>query len=48
MWESDCPFQVVKDQYVDSLSLVRDKLNYLTAEQRAWLLYRTADRLLFS
>jgi predicted TIM-barrel fold metal-dependent hydrolase len=48
LWETDCPFQVVKDTYADSLTLIRDKLDFLTAEQKAWLLYRTADRLLFS
>jgi predicted TIM-barrel fold metal-dependent hydrolase len=48
MWESDCPFQVVKDSYADSLTLIRDKLDFLTKEQKNWLLYRTAERLLFS
>lgn len=47
MWESDCPFQVVKDRYIDSISLVRDRLDFLSAGDRDWLLYRTAERTLF-
>jgi predicted TIM-barrel fold metal-dependent hydrolase len=47
MWESDCPFQVVKDKYPDSLALIRDKLDFLTADQKKWLLYRTAENVLF-
>jgi predicted TIM-barrel fold metal-dependent hydrolase len=47
MWESDCPFQVVKDSYADSIALVRDRLDFLTADQKDWLLRRTAERVLF-
>ncbi len=47
MWESDCPFQVVKDRYTDSLALVRDHLDFLTKDDRDWLLFRTAEELLF-
>jgi predicted TIM-barrel fold metal-dependent hydrolase len=47
MWESDCPFQVVRDRYVDSVALVRDRLDFLTREDRDWLLFRTAERLFF-
>lgn len=47
LWESDCPFQVVKDRYVDSLSLVRDRLDFLTRDDRDWLLFRTAEHLFF-
>jgi predicted TIM-barrel fold metal-dependent hydrolase len=48
MWESDCPFQVVKDRYVDSIALIRDHLAFLTREDRDWLLFRTAERVLFT
>jgi predicted TIM-barrel fold metal-dependent hydrolase len=48
LWESDCPFQVVKDRYIDSLSLVRDHLDFLSKEDRDSLLFRTAERILFS
>jgi predicted TIM-barrel fold metal-dependent hydrolase len=47
MWESDCPFQVVKDRYEDSVSLVRDQLDFLSKDDREWLLWRTAERELF-
>jgi predicted TIM-barrel fold metal-dependent hydrolase len=48
MWESDCPFQIVKHRYVDSIALVRDHLDFLTREDREWLLFRTAERILFA
>jgi predicted TIM-barrel fold metal-dependent hydrolase len=47
MWESDCPFQVVKDRYIDSISLVRDRLDFLDREAKDWLLHRTAERTFF-
>ncbi len=47
MWESDCPFQVVRDRYVDSLALIRDRLDFLSRDDRDWLLFKTAERLLF-
>ncbi len=47
LWESDCPFQVVKDRYEDSIALVRDRLDFLTRDDRDWLLARTAEHLFF-
>lgn len=47
LWESDCPFQVVDHRYDDSIALVRDRLGFLSPDDRAWLLGRTAERLLF-
>ncbi len=47
MWESDCPFQVTRDTYLDSIALVRDKLDFLTDDQKDALLRRTAERVLF-
>jgi predicted TIM-barrel fold metal-dependent hydrolase len=47
MWESDCPFQVVKDRYTDSLALIRDHLDFLSKDDRDWLLFRTAEQVLF-
>ena len=44
MWESDCPFQVVRDRYADSVALVRDRLDFLSPDDRDWLLRRTAER----
>src|SRR5262249_22103482 len=34
MWESDCPFQVDQHAYSDSVNLVRDRLDFLTADDR--------------
>jgi predicted TIM-barrel fold metal-dependent hydrolase len=48
MWESDCPFQVVDHAYADSIALVRDRLDFLGPDDRAWLLGKTAERLLFA
>jgi hypothetical protein len=47
MWESDCPFQVEKDKYTDSLDLVRKRLDFLSEEDRDWLLRRTAAEFFF-
>lgn len=47
MWETDCPFQVVNHKYDDSVALIRDRLDFLTADERAALLFRTAESLLF-
>jgi predicted TIM-barrel fold metal-dependent hydrolase len=48
MWESDCPFQIVKHRYADSIALIRDHLDFLNREDREWLLFRTAETLLFT
>jgi hypothetical protein len=47
MWESDCPFQVDRDKYSDSISLIRDRLDFLSAEDKEWLLRRTAEGVFF-
>jgi predicted TIM-barrel fold metal-dependent hydrolase len=47
MWESDCPFQVAEHKYQDSLDLVRKKLDFLTGEDKDWLLRRTAEGFFF-
>ncbi len=47
MWESDCPFQLVNDRYLDSLALVKDGLAFLSRSDREWLLARTAEATLF-
>jgi predicted TIM-barrel fold metal-dependent hydrolase len=47
MWESDCPFQVVKHKYTDSLDLVRKRLDFLSDDDRDWLLRRTAEGFFF-
>jgi len=48
MWESDCPFQVDNHRYVDSVALIRDRLDFLSKEDKDWLLRKTAEGLLFA
>lgn len=47
MWASDCPFQVTAHRYSDSIELVRDRLDFLSAGDRAQMLAGTAARLYF-
>lgn len=48
MWASDCPFQVEGGHwYEPSLALVRDKLSFLSTDDREWLLKRTAESVFF-
>jgi predicted TIM-barrel fold metal-dependent hydrolase len=48
MWETDCPFQVAKHKYQDSIDLVRKHLEFLSKEDREWLLGRTAEAFFFA
>jgi len=49
MWATDCPYQVQDGRtYRDSIELVRSRLDFLTADQRTWLLRKTADRVFFN
>lgn len=49
MWATDCPYQVQAGHtYEESLALVRDRLEFLTAEERDWLLRRTATQVFFA
>lgn len=48
MWESDCPFQVVKQPYQASIDLVRKHLDFLPADDRDWLLRKTAEEFFFA
>ena len=48
MWESDCPFQVSNGhKYQDSIDLVRKRLDFLTDDDREWLLRKTAEEFFF-
>jgi predicted TIM-barrel fold metal-dependent hydrolase len=48
MWESDSPFQVQGDHtYQASIDLVRQRLDFLTADDKEWLLRRTAEAVFF-
>lgn len=49
MWASDSPFQVIPPHtYRDSIELLRSRLDFLTADDRSWLLRKTAERLFFA
>ncbi len=49
MWASDCPFQVDPGHnYHDSISLIRDRLDFLTESDKAWMLRKTAEKVFFS
>jgi predicted TIM-barrel fold metal-dependent hydrolase len=48
MWASDCPFQVQEGHtYRDSIELVRSRLDFLSDEDRQWLLAKTAEKTFF-
>jgi predicted TIM-barrel fold metal-dependent hydrolase len=49
MWASDCPFQVDPGHnYHDSIALIRDRLDFLTRSDKAWMLRKTAEKVFFS
>ncbi len=47
MWASDCPFAVDNERYADSLALVRDRCNWMKAEDKEWILRKTAEEVFF-
>jgi len=48
MWASDCPYQVVNgNRYRDSISLIRDRLDFLSEEDKIGMLRGTAEKLFF-
>ena len=48
MWASDCPYQVVGGHnYADSIGLIRDRLDFLSPEDKQWLLRGTAEKVFF-
>jgi len=49
MWATDCPYQVQRGHtYADSVALIRDRLDFLSATDRDWLLRRTAEQVFFT
>lgn len=49
MWATDCPYQVQRGHtYADSIALIRDRLNFLSADDRDWMLRRTAEKVFFA
>lgn len=48
MWASDCPYQIVGDHnYHDSIALIREGCDFLSPEDRQWLLRKTAEKVYF-
>lgn len=48
MWGSDCPYQLTPpNNYADSVALVRDRIDFVTPEERNWLLRGTAESVFF-
>src|SRR5207253_6275240 len=49
MWASDCPFQVQdRHTYQASLDLVKKKLDFLSDDEREWLLRKTVEKFFFT
>lgn len=49
MWASDCPFQVSGGHnYEASIALIRDRVDFLSASDKQWLLKGTAEKLFFA
>jgi predicted TIM-barrel fold metal-dependent hydrolase len=48
MWASDSPYQLESpNTYASSISLVRDKLDFISKDDRQWLLSKTAEKVFF-
>lgn len=48
MWATDCPFQVVDHTYQQSIDLIKNGLDFLTADDKEWILRKTAEKVFFS
>lgn len=49
MWASDCPYQVEEGQsYQASIGLIRNGLDFLSKEDKGWMLRGTAQKVFFS
>jgi predicted TIM-barrel fold metal-dependent hydrolase len=48
MWASDSPYQLQgENSYAASIALVRDRLDFLSNDDRQWLLRKTAEKVYF-
>jgi L-fuconolactonase len=47
IWGSDWPFQLARETYEDSISLVRGGLDFLSRHDKEWLLRKTAESTFF-
>lgn len=48
MWASDCPYQVQGEHtYAASIGLIRDRADFLSEEDKQWMLRGTAEKVFF-
>lgn len=48
MWASDSPYQIDGDNtYAASIALIRDRIDFVSKEERDWLLRKTAEKVYF-
>jgi predicted TIM-barrel fold metal-dependent hydrolase len=47
MWATDCPYQVDDHTYADSVNLVKNRLAFLSDDDKKWILEKTAEGLFF-
>jgi predicted TIM-barrel fold metal-dependent hydrolase len=49
MWASDCPYQLNDgNSYEASISLITDRIDFLTKSDKQWLLPKTAEAVFFA
>lgn len=49
MWATDCPYQIQRGHtYADAIALIRDRLDFLSARDRDWMLRGTAEKVFFT
>jgi L-fuconolactonase len=49
MWASDCPYQLGgNNTYAASIALIRDRLDFISSDDKRWLLHRTAETVFFN
>jgi predicted TIM-barrel fold metal-dependent hydrolase len=47
MWATDCPYQVVDHSYQQSIDLILHGLDFLKADDKEWILRKTAEKVFF-
>ena len=49
MWASDCPYQLSEpNNYGDSVALITDRIDFFSAEEKDWVLRKTAEKVYFT
>jgi predicted TIM-barrel fold metal-dependent hydrolase len=47
MWASDCPAPLQRETYAEGISLLRERLDFLSTADKEWILRRTAEETFF-